>query len=376
MRLPFLWLAPCLSLPYLVSLKGSETLDTFLQYDLTYPVAQRVKGFVNSAHSIGNFTVMMGDFSQYALERLKRCPLVADITPDVILKAFDEQEDAPRHLARISHRRKLGDDLTYYYDGDAQGSGVNAYVIDSGVEIHHPQFEGRAVHGKDFTGEGTGDANGHGTHVAGLIGSRTYGVAKDVTIVEVKALDARGAGLLSTIILAIEYSVNHRAETDRAGVINLSLGAAKNLLLNQAVLAAVDTGMVVVVAAGNLNLNACNMSPALSRSAITVGAIDDMSDVLAPFTNWGSCVDVFAPGVNVTSVNARGSDPRQLSGTSMAAPIVSGIVACFLSEGMSPWDVEDHVVEVSAKNKISRTSLLLRRGTPNRIANNGYDGSE
>lgn len=362
---------------YLVSLKLTETLDHFFQYDLNYPVAQRVKSFVSDSYTIGNFTVMTGNFTKSAVERLKRCPLIADITPDIIINAFDieSQDHCPRHLARVSQVEKLtGHDFTYFYDSDKVGSGVNAYIIDSGIEIDHPEFQGRAHKGIDFTKEGFGDINGHGSHVAGLIGSKTYGVAKDVNLFEVKALDKRGAGSLSTIISAIEFTVNHRRESGKPGVANLSLGAAKNKVLNQAVDAAADTGLVIVVAAGNSNVDACLTSPASSQSAITVGAIDDTSDGLTSFSNWGKCVDIFASGAYVSSVNSHDYyNPQVLSGTSMSAPIVTGMVSTLLSSGVSPLEVKNEIIKMSIKNKIPKSSMFLRRKTPNRIVYNGLD---
>lgn len=361
--------------PYLVSLKTTETLDTFFKYDVNYPLGQRVKALINNSFSIGNFTGFSGDFSKSVLERLKRCPLVAELTPDIVIKAFDTevQYNSPRHLARLSQRKKLKDhNLEYFYNSDATGKGVNAYVLDSGVKINHPEFIGRASKGKDFTKEGPGDINGHGTHVAGIIGSKTYGVAKDVNIIEIKALDKTGAGSLSTIIAAIEFAVNHRKRSGLKGVANLSLGAVKNSVLNKAVNAAVETGLVMVVAAGNSNINACITSPASASLAITVGAIDDQGDSLASFSNWGECVDVFASGVYVASVNINDlHHPQILSGTSMSAPVISGLVSNLLSLGISPSEIKNCIISMATNNKISKSSMFLRRKTPNRIAYNG-----
>lgn len=363
------------AIPYLVSLKLPETLETFLTYDVKYPQSQRIKSLIGDTFTIGNFTIMSGNFTKVALERLKRCPLVADISPDTIINAFEieEQYNCPRHLARLSLYNKLGnDDFSYFYDSQYAGQGVNAYVIDSGVAVEHPEFQGRASTGYDFTNEGSGDTNGHGTHVAGLIGSSTYGAAKKVNIIEVKALDRKGAGSLSTIISAIEFTVNHRKKSGRQGVANLSLGAARNKVLNQAIEAAVKTGLVMVVAAGNSNVNACLSSPASAKSAITVGAIDDRSDGIASFSNWGECVDVFASGAYVASVNAQDyNKPQILSGTSMSAPIVSGFISTLLSKGVKPKNVREELINMAATNRIPRSSVFLRIKTPNRIAYNG-----
>ncbi|KAK6871953.1 Subtilase-type proteinase RRT12 [Candida tropicalis] len=274
-----------------------------MEYDKRYPKHLQVRDFISNSIAIGEFKGFSGRFSKDILDRLKRCPFVSEITEDIILSAFDFeiQENAPRHLARISRRKRMkpNKQYPYMYDGEFSGQGVNAYVIDSGVEVNHPEFEGRASAGHDFTNEGSGDSNGHGTHVAGLIGSSTYGVAKNVRIIEVKALNSKGAGSLSTILAAIDFAVNHRLDSGRKGVANLSLGAYKNHILNKAIEQATRTGLVFVVAAGNSNINACLTSPASSKFAITVGAIDDYNDSVTAFSNWGECVDIFASGAYV-----------------------------------------------------------------------------
>ncbi|KAG7663186.1 uncharacterized protein J8A68_003268 [[Candida] subhashii] len=325
--------------------------------------------------SIGNFSGFAGDFTTQALERLNRCPLVFEVTPDIPFYAYDleVQENAPRHLARISRQRRMrqGASYPYIFDDDYIGVGVNAYVIDSGVEVEHPEFQGRASHGKDFTGEGSGDSNGHGTHVAGIIGSETYGVAKGVEIIEVKALNTKGAGSLSTILNAIEFAVNHREKTGKHGVANLSLGSYKSQTLNNAIEEATKNGLVIVVAAGNSNIDACLASPASSKYAITVGAIDDLTDTITSFSNWGQCVDIFASGFQVKSVDAKYQQKAStLSGTSMAAPIVTGMVAQLLGGGVPPRDIKKTLIKMSAKDRIPKSSFFLRKRTPNRIAYN------
>ncbi|KAI3402805.2 hypothetical protein KGF56_004479 [Candida oxycetoniae] len=361
---------------YFVSLRTSESLDNFMAYDLKYPKHLQVRNLISASVAIGDFKGFSGKFSKEIIDRLKRCPLVQEITEDLTFKTFDYriQEDAPRHLARISRRRRMKPNKQYPYifDDEFMGQGVNAYVIDSGVEVDHPEFQGRALPGYDFTNEGSGDSNGHGTHVAGIIGSTTYGVAKNVNIVEVKALNSKGAGSLSTILSAIDFTVKHRLESGKLGVANLSLGAYKNHVLNRAIEQATKTGLLFVVAAGNSNINACMTSPASSKYAITVGAIDDYNDSVAGFSNWGECVDLFASGAYVKSVDAKNHDKSQvLSGTSMASPIVTGLVANLLSEGVEPHMIKSELLKMAAKNRITKSSLFLRKHTPNRIVYNG-----
>ncbi|CAH2350673.1 subtilase-type proteinase Rrt12p [[Candida] railenensis] len=361
---------------YLVSLKITETLDNFFKYDKTYPISQHINPLIESSFSIGKYSGFAGNFSDSALERLKRCPLVAEITPDVEVKAFDIrlQVDGPRHLGRICQKDTLHQTSPFNYCYD-EGTEVLAYVIDSGINIHHPEFGGRAEAGADFTGEGPGDFNGHGTHVAGLIGSETFGSSKSVKIIEVKALNFMGSGTLSSIISSIEFCVNHRESSGLPGVANLSLGAPRNRALNRAINAAADTGLVIVVAAGNDNSDACGTSPASASRAITVGAIDDIDDSLSIFTNWGGCVDIFSSGVEVDSIDYASAGPSKKSGTSMASPIVAGLAANLLSLGNPPDNIQELIKSMSSKNRISFKSSITRFGTPNKIAYNRLEGA-
>lgn len=285
---------------------------------------------------------------------------IADVSPDVPVTAFDVkvQSGAPDHLSRISHRLPLHEiqEREFYYEDQHQGQNVNAYVLDSGVVVEHAEFEGRASHGQDFTFTGVGDTSGHGTHVAGVIGSKTFGVAKKINIISVKCLDKTGSGSLSSLLSAIEYSVNHRLASGVPGVANLSLGSLRNAILNEAVRAAVEQGLVIVVAAGNSNSNACQTSPAGSKHAIAVGAIDDQSDHIAGFSNWGKCVNIFASGVQVRSLSRNENETKLLSGTSMAAPAVSGLIGILLSRGVDPSNVLQQLYTMALEGAIKMPS--------------------
>lgn len=363
---------------HLVVLKPHETVGSFLKYDLKFPVAQRVRDYITRSFRIGNFVGFSGNFTKATIERLKKCPMVAEVTPDIVFKALEikEQKNSPVHLARLSQNSYYSKRTSYYYDSKASGKDVNVYIIDSGIKLDHPEFERRAFEGKDFTGEGSGDTNGHGTHVAGIVGSKTYGVAKDANLYEVKTLDRSGQGSLSIILGAIEFAVNHRKKTKLPGVANLSLGAIKNAVLNRVIDAACDTGLVVVVAAGNLNVDACYALPASSQKAITVGAIDDSTLGIAEFSNWGLCVDIFSSGVAIASVNIENIDsPEYLSGTSMSSPIIAGLVANMLSERISPFEVKEKLLEMGTENMMSWRSLRGKKHTTNLVAYNGLDPS-
>ncbi|KXN67949.1 hypothetical protein CONCODRAFT_29668, partial [Conidiobolus coronatus NRRL 28638] len=255
---------------------------------------------------------------------------------------FESQENAPWGLARVSQRDKLsGDSYTYNYKANA-GEGVNVYVIDTGINIKHKDFEGRAVWGKTMIANATDeDENGHGTHCAGTVGGKTYGVAKKANLIAVRVLDGEGSGSNSDVMAGIEwavkderYGIEWAVKDSRPGkgkVISMSLGGIFSPTLDSVVNKAVDSGVVVVVAAGNDSLDACLYSPARASKAVTVGATN-IKDERASFSNWGLCVDIFAPGQDIKST-WKGSDDatNTISGTSMACPHVAGLAATFIS---------------------------------------------
>lgn len=402
-----LFVAAVVDAGYFVQLKKPATLQSLLAMDDKIKVADHLRPYVRKVVSIGTFEGFSGNFTKDVIQRLRMSPLVADIVPDFGVKLCDDDADdyeleqldewdeldyeyqlgdhdeefnyetqfmAPRHLARLSRRGQLplNASVNYYYDPKHLGEGVYAYIIDTGIFKEHPDLEGRAILGADFTNEGPGDLNGHGTHVSGIIGSKTFGVAKEVTLVEVKALDRLGQGSLTTVISALEFAVNHRRENGVKGVANLSLGAIRNNILNQAIQAAVESGLLVVVAAGNSNVDACLTSPASSSFAITVGAIDDRTDTIASFSNWGECVNIFASGVLVQSLsNSDIEKPVLLSGTSMSSPSITGLSTILLGKGVPLEEISTKLIELSTDGVISRRSLLRRPFTPNRVAFNG-----
>ncbi|VEU22735.1 DEKNAAC103796 [Brettanomyces naardenensis] len=341
--------------------------------------ASHVRTGIRKVFSFGKFEGIVGEFTKEVVQRLTDNPLIEKITPDIIVNAVDfkVQPDAPLHLVRLSQEGSVNieDDSEYFYDDRYLGQGVNAYVIDTGVFVEHPEFEERAVLGPNFSDDVRHiDYVGHGTHVAGVIASKTFGVAKKTRIISIKTLDRHGLGALSAVIAGLEYAVNHRADSGSPGVANLSLGAARSAILDSAVEAAVDSGLVVVVAAGNNNMDACRASPAGSPYALTVGAIDDKRDRVASFSNWGCCVDIFSSGVDVESLSNNPFDyvqTKKLSGTSMASPVVAGVVATLLGGGTKPEDLRGQLYRLAIDGAIARTSLLLRPGSPNRIASTG-----
>ncbi|MBW0482407.1 hypothetical protein O181_022122 [Austropuccinia psidii MF-1] len=255
----------------------------------------------------------------------------------------DVEYGAPWGLARISHRHKLKfSTFNVYPFEDPAGKGVDVYVIDTGVNIDHVELGGRAKWGKTIPDDPDKDLNGHGSHVAGTIASTTYGVAKNATIIAVKVLGAGGSGTMSDVIAGVVWAAetaavkardeaNKKDSKHKGSVANMSLGGGKSPSLDQAVNAAVDTGLHFAVAAGNDNRDACTFSPAAASKPITVGA-STIQDERAYFSNHGKCVDIFAPGLAIKSIwNTGPRSVNTISGTSMASPHIAGLAAYFLS---------------------------------------------
>jgi hypothetical protein len=243
----------------------------------------------------------------------------------------------PWHLDRIS-KRELPLDGTFPYDKchtneDLQ---IDTYIVDTGIDVEHPQFGGRAVWSENFVDSTNTDCNNHGTHVAGLIGSQDYGVCKDANLHAVKVLDCKGSGSLSGVIRGIEWVYKtHNAKKTKStktlkSVINMSLGGGFSRALNKAIEYGVknDNNFYVVVAAGNEDQDACNGSPSSVKSIFTVMA-SDRDDNRAWFSNWGSCADLYSPGVNVLSTIPNGKT-AVYSGTSMASPVLAGVLNHYL----------------------------------------------
>jgi subtilisin family serine protease len=253
--------------------------------------------------------------------------------------------------------------LSKTYTPTDDGSSVHAYVIDTGIRITHNEFSGRASYGFNFVNYNTtaSDCNGHGTHVAGTIGGKSYGVAKQVKLVAVKVLDCDGEGDLSDVINGINWVTAH---AQKPAVANLSLGGSNSPSLNAALQKLINKGVTVVVAAGNENVNAAKESPANLAAAITVGATNSR-DQRASFSNFGSVVDLFAPGVGIKSAYASGDYSTAVAdGTSMASPHVAGAAALVLdaTPGYSPAQVRNYLVANATTGRVSGL-----KGSPNRL---------
>jgi subtilisin family serine protease len=275
------------------------------------------------------------------------------------------QTGATWGLVRIDER-DLNLDGRYSYDDHADGTGVTAYILDTGIRITNLDFGGRASWGTNTVDTVNTDENGHGTHVAGTVGGTTYGVAKNVRLVAVKVLNKFGSGTFSGIIAGIDWVVAHR---NGPAVINMSLGGGKTQAVNDAVENAIKARVTVVVAAGNNNANACNYSPASAPNAVTVGASDSL-DRKATFSNWGECVDLFAPGVGITS-DWIGSNVaiNTINGTSMASPHVAGLAAMELelNPSATAGEVETEINREATRDRVTN----LPTGTRNLLEYTG-----
>ncbi|KAK2141355.1 hypothetical protein LSH36_1114g00014 [Paralvinella palmiformis] len=276
--------------------------------------------------------------------------------------------------AALPYSEPTSPDATYTY-GEDDGANSYAYVVDSGIDTDHGDFGGRAIWGMTAGDLRPGtDDNGHGTHCAGTIGSNSYGVAKQSTIVAVKVMNALGSGTTADIVEGLEWVLtDHNSRPDARSVVNLSLGGSgTNLPMENAVQNLIDGGVTACIAAGNSDADACNYSPARVPDAITVGA-SDINDWSATFTNYGTCLDLFAPGVDILST-VPGDDTDVYDGTSMATPHVAGVVARYMSSqgsAPSPAAVRDYLVNTATADALtfrvghgSSPNLLLYAGCP------------
>ncbi|HEX8128567.1 MAG TPA: S8 family serine peptidase [Pyrinomonadaceae bacterium] len=309
--------------------------------------------------ALRGFSVQLNEAQAVALSRN---PHVEYVEQDVMVEGASTQPAAPWGLDRID-QRSLPLDTTYTYMN--AGTGANVYVIDGGIRLTHQEFGGRAVFAYDNVGDGRNgvDCNGHGTHVAGIIGGKTYGVAKDARLHAVRVLNCSNAGSAANIIAGIDWVAANRIAP---AVVNLSfIAATANDTIDLAVRNVVAAGVTTVVSAGNNNIDAGTRSPARVTEAITVAAVD-AADNRASFSNFGSVVDVFAPGVDIVSASSLDDvSTSTRSGTSSAAPFVAGSAARYLSAnpGETPAAVSRAITSNATPGKVPDAGL----GTPNLV---------
>jgi aqualysin 1 len=321
------------------------------------------------SHALKGFAARL-DAQQ--LSALRADSAVDYIVADGVMTIDTTQTGATWGLDRIDQRRLP---LSGTFSYTKNGAGVTAYVIDTGVRLTHNEFGGRATSGWDFIDNDAdaSDCNGHGTHVAGTIGGSTYGVAKGVSIVAVRVLDCGGSAPTSVVIAGIDF-VTDDHQTGEAAVANMSLGGGANIALDQALRNSIADGVSYAVAAGNSNYNACAFSPARVGEAMTSGA-STIADKKASFSNWGPCMDWFAPGQDITSA-WRTSDTatNTISGTSMASPHTAGVAALYLqaNPSASPDAVQKALRSGATARRISGLSKLLYPSTANLLLFTNY----
>ncbi|KAJ6440120.1 serine protease precursor protein [Purpureocillium lavendulum] len=345
---------------YIIKFKGDAKADAVssavsdIKADADYTYSHSFHGFAAS-------------LSPEEVEKLRSNPQVDFLEQDAVVTISATQENADWGLARLSSQKPGG--TTYTYD-DSAGEGTCAYIIDTGVDVEHPEFEGRAKFLANYVDKDNTDGNGHGTHVSGTIGSKTYGVAKKTQIFGVKVLDANGSGQNSGVIAGMEFVAKDGPgqSCPKGVVVNMSLGGGQSSAVNQAAANIVKAGLFLAVAAGNDGADAAGYSPASEESACTVGATA-IDDSLATYSNFGAVVDVLAPGTDITSTWP-GGKTNKISGTSMASPHVAGIGAYFLGLGQKASGLCEYIAQNALKDTISG----VPSGTKNLLINNAQGG--
>ncbi|KAF6793426.1 serine protease precursor [Colletotrichum sojae] len=341
-------------------------------------LASAMSTFSADADHVYNFGAALRGFASTLnaseVDALRNDPDVDFIEQDAVMKisATETQRNAPWGLARLSSEQPGG--TTYVFD-DSAGEGTCAYIIDTGIDVTHPDFEGRAEFLANYADNDDTDGQGHGTHVAGTVGSATYGVAKKTKLFAVKVLDANGEGTNSAVMAGMDFvtaDAAGRSECAAGVVVNMSLGGRASTAVNQAAAAIVSAGHFLAAAAGNEAADAGTSSPGSEESVCTVGATN-RRDALAEYSNFGAAVDVLAPGSEILSTWPGGSI-NTISGTSMASPHVAGLAAYLLGLGGSaptdPVELCAYIAQTALDGVVTR----VPRRTANKLANNGVSG--
>lgn len=334
--------------------KGMYSIAPYVAEEMATRHSGKVEHVFRNA--LNGFSMEMSEKGAEALSQDYRVKFVEE---DGMMYATTTQTNPPWGLDRID-QRNLPFSASYSYNWT--GSGVRVYVIDTGIRTTHTQFGGRASNVFDAFGGNGADCNGHGTHVSGTVGGSTYGVAKSALLRGVRVLDCNGSGSTSGVISGVDWvTANHISPA----VANMSLGGGVSSALDTAVNNLSNSGVPIAVAAGNSNANACNSSPARAANAITVGSTTT-SDGRSSFSNFGTCLDIFAPGSGILSAwFSSNTATATLSGTSMASPHVAGVAALYkqANPGASSTTVRNAIVNNATTNVVTNAGS----GSPNRL---------
>lgn len=307
---------------------------------------------VRDFSNVFNGALIKGPASKIAA--LAKNPNIRFLEPDLKVTVNTVDNQPTWGVDRVD-QRNLPLSSTFDY-GANSAAGVNVYVVDTGINPDHVEFAGRILSGYSTIAGGVGDCNGHGTHVSGIIAGKSYGVARSANIVPVRVLDCAGGGTYSSVIAGLDW-IAATAPAGVSAVVNMSLGGAASSTIDAAVKNLISRGLNVVVAAGNSNTDACTASPARVTEAITVGATT-ISDARASYSNFGSCLDIFAPGSQITSAwIGSTSASKIISGTSMASPLVAGVIARFVAANptLSPSQVASSLKSGATSGLVTNT---------------------
>jgi subtilisin family serine protease len=334
--------------------KGDYSIAPYIASEMAATYKGKVKHVYQ--HAINGFAIEMSEAEAEALSLDFRVKFVEE---DGVVTADATQNNPPWGLDRIDQRNRPLNG-TYVYNWT--GSGVRAYIIDTGIRTAHTQFGGRASNVFDAFGGNGQDCNGHGTHVAGTVGGSTYGVAKSSLLRGVRVLNCSGSGSTSGVIAGVDWVRQNHIDP---AVANMSLGGGASTALDNAVNNLANAGVAIAVAAGNSNANACNSSPARAANAITVGSTTS-TDARSSFSNFGTCLDLFAPGSAILSAwYTSNTATATLSGTSMASPHVAGVAALYkqANPSASSTTVRNAIVNNATTGVVTNPGS----GSPNRL---------